>query len=95
MNRIDDGVRTHVRSLPFATYRTATRHRSRTSSIAGLVMRSTRPPGRVFVSPVRTKQFFLKAFEENLSKVEHYCYVEKNFTVPAMQAIEQIFGPVK
>ena len=31
-------------------------------------------------------------FEENLSKLEHFCYQEKNFKLPVMQAIEQVFG---
>ena len=31
-------------------------------------------------------------FEENLSKLEQFCYQEKNFKLPVMQAIEQVFG---
>ena len=31
-------------------------------------------------------------FEENLSKLERFCYQEKNFKLPVMQAIEQVFG---
>ena len=33
-----------------------------------------------------------QVFEENLSKLERFCYQEKNFKLPVMQAIEQIFG---
>jgi acid stress chaperone HdeB len=39
--------------------------------------------------------FDLEAFEANLSKVKRFCYAEKNFTVPVMQAFDQIFGRVK
>jgi acid stress chaperone HdeB len=31
-------------------------------------------------------------FEENLSKLEQFCYQEKNFKLPVMQAVEQVFG---
>jgi acid stress chaperone HdeB len=31
-------------------------------------------------------------FEENLSKLERFCYQEKNFKLPVMQAIDQVFG---
>jgi len=34
----------------------------------------------------------LQALEENLSKVTNYCSDEKNFKVPVMKAVEQIFG---
>jgi hypothetical protein len=33
-----------------------------------------------------------QGFEENLSKLERFCYQEKNFKLPVMQAIEQVFG---
>src|SRR5215211_6472623 len=29
-------------------------------------------------------------FEENLSKLEQFCYEEKNFKLPVMQAIERV-----
>jgi acid stress chaperone HdeB len=38
------------------------------------------------------KNLDLQAFEANLSRLEHFCYQEKNFTVPVMQAIERIAG---
>jgi hypothetical protein len=34
----------------------------------------------------------LQEFEENLSKLEQFCYQEKNFKLPVMQAVEQVFG---
>ena len=34
----------------------------------------------------------LASFEENLSKLERFCYQEKNFKLPVMQAIESVFG---
>jgi hypothetical protein len=36
--------------------------------------------------------FDLKTFDANLNKLEHFCFTEKNFNVPVMQAIEQMFG---
>ena len=33
--------------------------------------------------------------EENLSKLENFCYQEKNFKLPVMQAIEEVFGVSK
>jgi len=39
--------------------------------------------------------FDLKAFEEKLSELEQFCYDQKNWTVPVIQAIEQKFGQVK
>ena len=35
----------------------------------------------------------LQNFEENLSKLEQFCYQEKNFKMPVMQAIEKLFSP--
>ena len=35
----------------------------------------------------------LQDFEENLSKLEQFCYQEKNFKMPVMQAIEKLFSP--
>ena len=32
-------------------------------------------------------------FEENLSKLEQFCYQEKNFKMPVMQAIDKLFSP--
>jgi HdeA/HdeB family len=34
----------------------------------------------------------LQALEENVSKLKNYCYDEKNFKVPVMQAAEKLFG---
>jgi hypothetical protein len=30
--------------------------------------------------------------EENMNKVQNYCYDEKNFKVPVMKAVEQVLG---
>ena len=34
----------------------------------------------------------IQDFEENLNKLEQFCYQEKNFKLPVMQAIESVFG---
>ena len=34
----------------------------------------------------------LQALEENMNKVQNYCYDEKNFKVPIMKAIETVLG---
>jgi len=34
----------------------------------------------------------LDTFEDNVSKVQSYCYEEKNFKVPIMKAVEQVLG---
>jgi len=34
----------------------------------------------------------LSSFEENVNKLNNYCYDEKNFKVPIMEAIERIVG---
>ena len=34
----------------------------------------------------------LQALEENMNKVQNYCYDEKNFKVPVMQAVETVLG---
>jgi acid stress chaperone HdeB len=34
-------------------------------------------------------------FEANLSKLEKFCYEEKNFKLPVMQAIEKVIGKGK
>ncbi len=34
-------------------------------------------------------------FQANLSKVERFCYIEKNFETPVLQAIEQVLGGAK
>src|SRR5262249_29605389 len=34
----------------------------------------------------------LQAFEENMNKVKKYCYDEKNFKMPVMQAVETVLG---
>jgi hypothetical protein len=31
-------------------------------------------------------------FEANLSKLENFCYQEKNFKIPVMKAVEQLLG---
>lgn len=33
-----------------------------------------------------------QALHENVAKLERYCYDEKNFKVPVMKAVEQLFG---
>jgi|SRR5689334_9536145 acid stress chaperone HdeB len=33
-----------------------------------------------------------KQFEANLSKLTHFCYQEKNFKLPVMQAVETVLG---
>ena len=37
----------------------------------------------------------LQNYEGNLSKLEQFCYLEKNFKIPVMQAIEELFGAGK
>jgi hypothetical protein len=37
----------------------------------------------------------LQNYEGNLSKLEQFCYVEKNFKMPVMQAVEELFGAGK
>src|SRR5262249_54027223 len=37
----------------------------------------------------------LQNFEANLSRLETFCYQEKNFKVPVMQAVELLFGAGK
>ena len=37
----------------------------------------------------------LENFEANLSKLENFCYDEKNFKLPVMQAIEKVIGTGK
>jgi len=34
----------------------------------------------------------LRAFEENMNKVQSYCYDEKNFKMPIMEAVETVLG---
>ena len=34
----------------------------------------------------------LESFEDNVSKLTNYCYDEKNFKVPIMEAVEQALG---
>ena len=34
----------------------------------------------------------LQAFEDNMNKVQNYCYDEKNFKVPIMEAIVKVLG---
>jgi acid stress chaperone HdeB len=36
--------------------------------------------------------FDLQKFEANLNRLEKFCYQEKNFNLPVMQAIEQVGG---
>jgi len=33
-----------------------------------------------------------QALHANVTKLEHYCYDEKNFKVPVMKAVGQLFG---
>jgi acid stress chaperone HdeB len=42
-----------------------------------------------------TRTIDLQGFEENLSKLEQFCYQEKNFKIPVMKAVEDIFGAAK
>jgi len=37
----------------------------------------------------------LGALQENVSKLERYCYDEKNFRMPVMRAVENLFGKPK
>ena len=37
----------------------------------------------------------LQNYEANLSKLEQFCYEEKNFKLPVMQAIEKVIGDGK
>jgi acid stress chaperone HdeB len=37
----------------------------------------------------------LKSFEANLRKLERFCYQEKNFNIPVMQAVEKAIGEGK
>src|SRR5262245_54697004 len=34
----------------------------------------------------------LESLEDNVSKVQNYCYDEKNFKVPIMKAVETVLG---
>jgi hypothetical protein len=34
----------------------------------------------------------LESFEENVNKLNNYCYDEKNFKVPIMEAIVRVLG---
>ena len=34
----------------------------------------------------------VQAFEENMNKVQKYCYDEKNFKVPIVEAVETVLG---
>jgi len=34
----------------------------------------------------------LQSFEANLSKLENFCYEEKNYKLPVMQAVEKVIG---
>jgi acid stress chaperone HdeB len=34
----------------------------------------------------------LQTFEANLSKLENFCYEEKNYKLPVMQAVEKVIG---
>jgi hypothetical protein len=33
-----------------------------------------------------------ESFEDNVNKLQNYCYDEKNFKVPIMEAIERVLG---
>jgi acid stress chaperone HdeB len=37
----------------------------------------------------------LQTFEANLGKLENFCYQEKNFKLPVMQAVEEVLGAGK
>jgi acid stress chaperone HdeB len=34
----------------------------------------------------------VQEFEQNLNKLERFCYEEKNFNIPVMQAFERVTG---
>src|SRR3954471_24347886 len=34
----------------------------------------------------------MQALQDNVSKLQNYCYSEKNFQVPVMKAVEELFG---
>jgi hypothetical protein len=34
----------------------------------------------------------IESFENNVSKLNNYCYDEKNFKVPIMEAVERVLG---
>jgi hypothetical protein len=34
----------------------------------------------------------LESFENNVNKLNNYCYDEKNFKVPIMEAVERVLG---
>jgi len=36
-----------------------------------------------------------QSLHDNVSKLESYCYEEKNFKVPVMKAVEELFGKRK
>jgi len=36
-----------------------------------------------------------QVLQDNVSKLQNYCYEEKNFKVPVMKAIENLFGKKK
>ena len=36
-----------------------------------------------------------QALQDNVSKLQNYCYEEKHFKVPVMKAIEEVFGKKK
>jgi acid stress chaperone HdeB len=42
-----------------------------------------------------TQVIDLEKFDENLSKLEGFCYQEKNFKLPVMQAVEEVIGTGK
>jgi len=37
----------------------------------------------------------MQNFEANLNKVQNFCYDEKNFKIPVMQAIDIVLGAQK
>lgn len=36
-----------------------------------------------------------QALQDNVGKLQNYCYEEKNFKVPVMKAVEELFGKKK
>jgi acid stress chaperone HdeB len=39
--------------------------------------------------------FVVQNFQANLGKLEKFCFQEKNFKLPVMQAVEELFGAKK
>ena len=53
-----------------------------------------RPPFRRVMAArqMRSSNVSIESFEDNVSKLTNYCYDEKNFKVPIMEAVERVLG---